>query len=107
MVKPRAIRVGLAPRLSLICRSCRPSPWPLQPLHPKGPRLDIVTLSLFLLLAVVLSGVVSRLLPSALPRPLVQIALGAVIGGTAHILVELDPATFFLLFLPPLRWPDG
>ncbi len=73
-----------------------------QPLHPKGPRLDIVTLSLFLLLAVVLSGVVSRLLPSALPRPLVQIALGAVIGGIAQIRVELDPEIFFLLFVPPL-----
>ena len=63
------------PHRSLICRPCRPSPWPLQPLHPKGPRLDIVTLSLFLLLAVVLSGIVSRMLPAALPRPLVQIAL--------------------------------
>ena len=97
---------GLA-RLSLIFRSCRSSPWPLQPLHPKGPRLDVITLSLFLLLAVVLSGVISRLLPSALPRPLVQIALGAVIGGIAQIRVELDPEIFFLLFVPPLLFLDG
>ena len=69
--------------------------------------MDIVTLSLFLLLAVVLSGVVSRLLPSALPRPLVQIALGAVIGGIAQIRVELDPEIFFLLFVPPLLFLDG
>ena len=95
------------PHRSLICRPCRPSPWPLQPLHPKGPRLDIVTLSLFLLLAVVLSGIVSRMLPAALPRPLVQIALGAVIGGIAQIRVELDPEIFFLLFVPPLLFLDG
>ena len=69
--------------------------------------MDIVTLSLFLLLAVVLSGVLSRLLPSALPRPLVQIALGAVLGGIAQIRVELNPEIFFLLFVPPLLFLDG
>jgi len=69
--------------------------------------LDIVTLSLFLLFAVVLSGIVSRMLPAALPRPLVQIALGAAIGGIAQIRVELDPEIFFLLFVPPLLFLDG
>ncbi len=69
--------------------------------------MDVITLSLFLLFAVVLSGVLSRLLPAALPRPLVQIALGAVIGGIAQIRVELDPEIFFLLFVPPLLFLDG
>ncbi|MGE7204674.1 Na+/H+ antiporter [Sphingomonas sp. NPDC019816] len=69
--------------------------------------MDIVTLSLFLLFAVVLSGIVSRMLPAALPRPLVQIALGAAIGGIAQIRVELDPEIFFLLFVPPLLFLDG
>lgn len=69
--------------------------------------MDVVTLSLFLLFAVVLSGVLSRLLPSALPRPIVQIALGAVIGGIAQVRVELDPEIFFLLFVPPLLFLDG
>ena len=53
--------------------------------------MQIVTLCLFLLLAVVISGMASRMLPSALPRPLVQIALGALIGMVAHVRVELDP----------------
>ncbi|GGB21814.1 Na+/H+ antiporter [Sphingomonas metalli] len=69
--------------------------------------MDVVTLCLFLLLAVVVSGIVSRLLPSALPRPLVQIALGALIGGFAHVRVELDPELFFLLLVPPLLFLDG
>ena len=69
--------------------------------------MDVVTLCLFLLLAVVVSGTVSRLLPSALPRPLVQIALGALIGAFAGIRVELDPELFFLLLVPPLLFLDG
>ncbi|KQN10583.1 Sodium:proton antiporter [Sphingomonas aurantiaca] len=69
--------------------------------------MQIVTLCLFLLLAVVISGMASRMLPSALPRPLVQIALGALIGMVAHVRVELDPELFFLLLVPPLLFLDG
>jgi CPA1 family monovalent cation:H+ antiporter len=69
--------------------------------------LQIVTLCLFLLLAVVISGMASRMLPSALPRPLVQIALGALVGMVAHVRVELDPELFFLLLVPPLLFLDG
>ena len=49
----------------------------------------------------------SRLLPINLPRPLVQIALGAAIGSVAEWRVVLDPEIFFLLFLPPLLFLDG
>ncbi|WP_019517615.1 Na+/H+ antiporter [Sphingomonas sp. Mn802worker] len=69
--------------------------------------MNVVTLCLFLLLAVVASSIVSRLLPSALPRPLVQIGLGALIGLFAGIRVELDPELFFLLLVPPLLFLDG
>jgi monovalent cation/hydrogen antiporter len=69
--------------------------------------LEVVTLCLFLLLAVIVSGVLSRMLPSALPRPLVQIALGALIGAFAGVRVELDPELFFLLLVPPLLFLDG
>lgn len=69
--------------------------------------MEIVTLCLFLLLAVVVSGVLARVLPAALPRPLVQIALGALIGTVAGIKVELDPELFFLLLVPPLLFLDG
>lgn len=69
--------------------------------------MESITTSLFLLLAVVFSGILARALPIALPLPLVQIALGAVIGSVANLRVELEPHIFFLLFLPPLLFLDG
>src|SRR3546814_12428383 len=64
--------------------------------------LDTVSIILFLLLAVVVSGAISRMLPMSLPTPLVQILLGAGIGLSTSYRVELDPELFLLLFLPPL-----
>lgn len=69
--------------------------------------LEIITIVLVLLLAVIVSGVISRIVPIPLPRPLFQIALGAVIGLVADWRVTLDPEIFFLLFLPPLLFLDG
>ena len=69
--------------------------------------MDPVMVVLFLVFAVVVSGLLSRMLPVAIPRPLVQIALGVAIGLVAHLRVELDPEIFFLLFLPPLLFLDG
>ncbi|RZL60494.1 MAG: Na+/H+ antiporter, partial [Sphingomonas sp.] len=62
---------------------------------------------MFLLLAVVMSGAVSRMLPVSVPTPLVQILLGAVIGLSTSYRVDLDPELFLLLFLPPLLFLDG
>jgi len=59
------------------------------------------------LLAVAASGYLVRILPFAVPLPLVQIALGAAISGTTSHGVRLEPQVFFLLFLPPLLFPDG
>lgn len=69
--------------------------------------METITIVLALLLAVVASGIAARLLPLPIPRPLVQIALGAVIGLAADWRVTLDPEIFFLLFLPPLLFLDG
>lgn len=69
--------------------------------------METVTIVLLLLLAVIVSGIVSRVVPLPLPRPLFQIALGAGIGLVADWRVELDPEIFFLLFLPPLLFLDG
>jgi Na+/H+ antiporter len=69
--------------------------------------LETVTLVLTLLFAVVVSGIAARVMPLPIPRPLVQIALGAVIGLVADWRVTLDPEIFFLLFLPPLLFLDG
>jgi CPA1 family monovalent cation:H+ antiporter len=59
------------------------------------------------MVAVVVSGFVSRMLPLPIPRPLVQIVLGGMIGLVANLRVELDPEIFFLLFIPPLLFLDG
>jgi len=62
---------------------------------------------LAMLLAVVSSGYLVRLLPVALPLPLVQIGLGVAIASFGWHPVRLDPNTFFVLFLPPLLFLDG
>ena len=73
--------------------------------------MDTVSIILFLLLAVVASDVLSRLLaralPFVIPRPLIQIGLGAVVGLSTRRAVTLDPQVFFLLLLPPLLFLDG
>ena len=69
--------------------------------------MEIVAIVLVLLLAVVLSGFISRALPLPIPRPLVQIAFGAGLGFLTDYTVPLNPEVFFLLFLPPLLFLDG
>lgn len=69
--------------------------------------METITVALILLLAVVVSGAIARMSPIALPLPLVQIAIGALIASVADLGVELKPDIFFLLFLPPLLFLDG
>ncbi len=69
--------------------------------------MESITVTLFLLLAVVVSGWLQRGLPWSLPLPIVQIALGALIALVTEEAVELNPEVFFLLFLPPLLFLDG
>ncbi|MFM9928327.1 Na+/H+ antiporter [Variovorax sp. H27-G14] len=69
--------------------------------------MQTVAVILFLLLAVVLSDFLARLLPFSVPRPVIQIALGSVMGLSSQLVVSLDPQVFFLLFLPPLLFLDG
>ena len=66
-----------------------------------------IEIVLSMLLAVVTSGYLVRMVPVALPMPLMQIAMGAVIAGVFNHGVTLDPEIFFLLFLPPLLFLDG
>ncbi|MCE7796586.1 Na+/H+ antiporter [Sphingobium sufflavum] len=69
--------------------------------------METVSIILILLVAVVVSGAISRMLPIGLPTPLVQIALGFLIGLVSNLRVALDPELFLLLFLPPLLFLDG
>jgi CPA1 family monovalent cation:H+ antiporter len=69
--------------------------------------MESVEVVLAMLLAVVASGWLGRMLPFAVPLPLIQIGLGAVISGVFGHGVTLEPDIFFLLFLPPLLFLDG
>ncbi|MDB5368940.1 MAG: Na+/H+ antiporter [Roseomonas sp.] len=69
--------------------------------------METVTMVLVLLLAVVLSGFLTRLSPLPLPLPILQIGLGALLAYITSFEVVLQPDLFFLLFLPPLLFLDG
>ncbi|MDH6229569.1 Na+/H+ antiporter [Mesorhizobium soli] len=69
--------------------------------------METISVVLVMMVAVVVSGAITRALPIAVPLPLVQIALGAAIASVANFGVELQPDIFFLLFLPPLLFLDG
>jgi Na+/H+ antiporter len=69
--------------------------------------MGTIGLVLSMLAAVVISGIIVRSIPIALPTPLVQIAFGADIAMGNYQHVQLDPEIFFLLFLPPLLFLDG
>lgn len=69
--------------------------------------METISIVMVLMAAVTVSGIVSRLLPVAVPLPLVQIAIGAFVASVADLGVILDPDIFFLLFIPPLLFLDG
>lgn len=69
--------------------------------------MGVIEIVVIMLAAVVVSGVAVRALPFAVPTPLVQIGLGAIIAGFSGRAVRLEPDIFFLLFLPPLLFLDG
>lgn len=69
--------------------------------------MGTIAVVLSMLAAVVVSGILVRAIPFAVPTPLVQIAFGAAIAASDLQHVELDPEIFFLLFLPPLLFLDG
>ncbi|MFT3761762.1 MAG: Na+/H+ antiporter [Pseudoxanthomonas sp.] len=69
--------------------------------------MSAIEVVLAMLLAVIASGYLVRVLPFAVPLPLVQILLGASIAAFSGDAVVLDPQVFFLLMLPPLLFLDG
>lgn len=69
--------------------------------------LETITAVLVMLIAVVISGPVTRMLPIGVPLPLVQIALGTAIAASFDFEVVLEPEIFFLLFITPLLFLDG
>ncbi|MFT3755654.1 MAG: Na+/H+ antiporter [Pseudoxanthomonas sp.] len=69
--------------------------------------MSAIEVVLAMLLAVAGSGYLVRVLPVAMPLPLVQILLGAAIAAFSSDAVVLEPQLFFVLLLPPLLFLDG
>ena len=69
--------------------------------------MNDVNLTLTMLAAVLISNSLVKMIPLALPAPLVQISLGFMIAGGFDHGMTLNPDLFFYLFLPPLLFLDG
>ncbi|MBB6733084.1 Na+/H+ antiporter [Cohnella zeiphila] len=69
--------------------------------------MELFLIVLGLLALIALSNVLNRIVP-AVPVPLFQIALGAVLAANPFgIHMEFDPELFFVLFVAPLLFNDG
>ncbi|WP_024537593.1 Na+/H+ antiporter [Comamonas badia] len=69
--------------------------------------MHTVEIVLLVLLLGALTGIVARYI-RAVPLPLIQIALGALIAWPqAGLHIAFDPELFLLLFIPPLLFADG
>lgn len=69
--------------------------------------MESIGLIFTMLIAILLSGVIGRVLPWGIPLPLIQIVFGIVIAGVFKEGISLNPEVFFLLFIPPLLFLDG
>lgn len=70
--------------------------------------MEIITLTLWLLSLVSLTGLIAQLLPPAFPIPLLQITLGILVSyPTCFPKVTLNPELFMVLFIPPLLFLDS
>ncbi len=69
--------------------------------------MHTVEIVLVVLLLGALTGIAARYL-RAVPLPLIQVALGALLSWPQHGLhIAFDPELFLLLFIPPLLFADG
>src|SRR5579885_376605 len=76
--------------------------------NPAPESMQTVITVLVLLFVVALSSTAIRAVPFAVPLPLVQIALGALLATPRLGLhVAFVPEVFLLLFIPPLLFADG
>lgn len=69
--------------------------------------MESIGLIFAMLIAVLFSGVVVRVLPFAVPLPIVQIVFGFLLAGVFQDGITLHSDVFFLLFLPPLLFLDA
>ena len=68
--------------------------------------MELIEISLALILGVALVGALARRLP--VPLPILLILAGVALSFEPHLAaLQLDPAIFFMLFIPPLLFADG
>ncbi|MEA1673933.1 Na+/H+ antiporter [Nitrospirillum sp. BR 11163] len=68
--------------------------------------METMTAVLILLVTVAVSGGISRFV-TRMPLPLIQVALGAVLGWASGVPIVLNPDLFLLVFIPPLLFLDA
>lgn len=69
--------------------------------------MESIELVFTILVAILVSGLIGKVLPWGLPLPLIQIGLGFIISGVFDEGILLNPEVFFLLLIPPLLFLDG
>ncbi|MFA5704347.1 MAG: Na+/H+ antiporter [Advenella sp.] len=69
--------------------------------------MESIELVFTILVAILVSGLIGRVLPWGLPLPLIQIGFGFIISGVFDEGILLNPEVFFLLLIPPLLFLDG
>ncbi|MDZ5648905.1 cation:proton antiporter [Nitrospirillum sp. BR 11828] len=68
--------------------------------------METMTAVLILLVTVAASGGISPFV-RRVPLPLIQVALGAALGGLSGVPIVLNPDLFLLVFIPPLLFLDA
>ena len=69
--------------------------------------MESIVLIFTMLIAILLSGVIGRVLPWGVPLPLIQILLGIIISSVFKEGISLNPEVFFLIFTKSLRRVDS
>jgi CPA1 family monovalent cation:H+ antiporter len=70
--------------------------------------MEMLTLALFLVIAVLLSAVIDQVVPRV-SLPLIQVVMGVIIAIIANgtIVIELEPDLFLVLFIAPLLYLEA
>ncbi len=70
--------------------------------------MDILTLALLLLAAVLISSVIDQVVPKV-SLPLIQIALGVLIAllASGSVNIDLDPEIFLVIFIAPILYDEA
>lgn len=69
--------------------------------------MGTITVIIFILIAILVSDILSKIIHLNIPLPLIQIFTGAIISSIFGEGALLEPHSFILIFIPPLLFLDG